>query len=143
MSEVSVYESPSAIAKSLFAISIALDSSPIEEGKLHKAEDLLRDHIRLHGETLIADTVRSARSSLAADWVQLLGRLEVSQELKNCLVEWGLGSSDVGIRDSVVQAIENWEACEFIELLSMHKEPVAWLDYYVQLVLRNLSGVQR
>jgi hypothetical protein len=127
--------------RSLSEIMSVLGEEPIEDGITHRAEIPLDAHLQRFGAVHIVQAVcESGHPARSAALLRLLGRLgNVGATGRMTLVEWGLSSPSVEIRDAAVQAVENWEDHAVADLLRGHAEPVAWLAQYAENVLRDLE----
>lgn len=128
--------------ESIAAIEHSVRLECIEDGVSHPAESRAREHVKRFGFDTLFDAATNARSSAhAGEMIKLCGRLDnVGGPQRLRLVVWGLGSSSVEVRESTVQAVENWGAQELTPLLRNHDEPVDWLRDYLRDVVRDLEG---
>lgn len=55
------------------------------------------------------------------------------------LVRSALKSPDIRVRDSAVQAVENWESEALLAAFESHEEPVPWLREYIAGVQADLT----
>lgn len=130
-----------ATAHSLSAIMRALHDEPIEDGVTHRAEPLLASHIATFGEGGLLTELRTSDSTRASALLRLLGRSSgLSPQLRKELVTWGLSSPSVELRDSAIQAVENWGDRTLAGVLRAHEEPVGWLSDYATNVVRDLEA---
>jgi hypothetical protein len=125
------------------ALASLVDTEPVEDGVRHSAEPKLADYIERHGvNTLVSQALGQAlRASRAAAFLRLLGRIAaVDEESRKDLVERGLQSASVEVRDAAVQAAESWGSASLVPLLKAHHDPVPWLADYAERVARDLSA---
>lgn len=123
----------------------ALANEPVEDGFTHPGEDILSlAFSNFPSET--ADWALLAVSGAVegpngAATLQLLGRLKpMDENWRTRIVALALKSSDPEMRDAAVQATENWSDESLIRLLREHKEPVAWLKFYMDQIVDELDG---
>lgn len=115
----------------------AIEAEPVEDGVNHPGEQVIAETIAGYEvEGFVTAVLEITPSSQQASILQLLGRVPVrNASLRRRIIEAGLSSSDVQIRDAAVQAVESWEEGDCIDLLRHHEEPVKWLDNYIQNVI--------
>lgn len=126
---------------SIAAINALIDDETVEDGYTHSAESILREHLEQYGASGLIEHAFGATSPIrASDLFRLLGRIpEVEIELRRVVVERGLASPHVAIRDAVLQAAETWEDCSLVALLREHRDSVPWLSQYAEKIVRDLG----
>jgi hypothetical protein len=126
----------------LAAILKALDESPIEDGVTHRAEAAIDAHItRVGGALAVRQTRAMASLAQAAAFLRLLGRSErLRPQDRMALVQWGLASESIEVRDAAIQAVENWEDRTLVGLLEKHNDEIPWLSSYAANVARDLGA---
>ena len=76
---------------------------------------------------------------MKADLLRLLSRQKpFTGDWRLRVIQIGLSSQNIELRDAAVQAAESWEDPGVIELLKSHKENCAWLADYISRVLQDL-----
>ena len=121
----------------------ALDTETVEDGEPHPAEDAIDGFVRKYGaghfsQALFSDTFRPSR---AASFLRLLGRIQrVPSTDRHRIVERGLASGSVEVRDAAIQAVESWHDASLASLLSSHHESESWLAEYAKAVAQDLTG---
>jgi len=123
-------------------ISQELNSTRVEAGISHLAEQVLSAHLRTYGEAGILDAVRSKSPAQATAFIQMLGHCaNVSSTLRSEIVSWALESTNVQVRDAAVQTAENWADRALIPLLRAHraKEKIGWLCGYITEVIADIE----
>ncbi len=126
---------------SIAAISAMIDDEPVDDGYTHPAESILTGHIDRFGAFgLIEHVLTTASPIRSADFIRLLGRIpEVEIELRRAIVERGLASPHVVVRDAALQAAETWEDASLVVLLREHRDSVPWLTQYAEKIVRGLG----
>lgn len=126
---------------SISAIDAMIDDKTVDDGYTHLAESAIREHMEQFGAAgLIDHAWTTASPTRAADLVRLLGRIpEVESELRRMVVERGLASPHVVVRDAALQAAETWEDGSLVVLLREHQEAVPWLSQYAEKIVRALG----
>jgi hypothetical protein len=119
----------------------AIEAEPVEDGTSHPAERVIAETMADNeAEGLVTAVLEVTPNSLQASILRLLGREPVRDaSLRRRVIEAGLSSSDVQIRDAAVQAVESWEDADCVDLLRHHEEPVKWLADYVKDVITDLE----
>ena len=119
----------------------AIEAEPVEDGTSHPGERIIAETVAANeAEGFVSALLEVAPNSLQASMLRLLGRGPVQDaSLRRRVIEAGLSSEDVQIRDAAVQAVESWEDADCIELLRQHEEPVKWLADYMQDVIANFT----
>jgi len=130
--------------RNMCQIRAELEADPVEDGYTHQGEESLGKFFRRFGAVAgawILDALSGLRwpTSLKADLIKLLGRqTPLGQDWRKKVVNIGLSSSNVVMRDAAVQAAEAWGDAEIVRLLLNHKEPCDWLaDYINRIALNN------
>jgi len=121
----------------------ALDASPVEDGQCHGTEDILRRVlVDLTDAPIWLQSLIFERStpSTAASLIKCLGRLEppVSLAWRANIIRNALAHSDIEVRDTAVQAVENWKDKELLVALKKHDEKEGWLRDYINRVIRDV-----
>lgn len=126
---------------SIAAINSLIDDETVKDGYTHAAESMLRDHIEHYGTAGLIEHAFSTESPIrSADLIRLLGRIpEVEIELRHVVVDHGLASPHVAVRDAALQAAEEWEDRSLVVLLRDHQDTVPWLSQYAEKIVRGLS----
>jgi hypothetical protein len=125
-------------------IRAALEADPIEDGYTHPAESFLEKVIRDSGDRagdwLIGILSNDHWSvSLRAGLLRLLSRQKpLTQEWRLRVIQLGLSSPSIELRDAAVQAAESWEDAGVMQILQAHREPCTWLADYVSRVIQDL-----
>ena len=122
----------------------AFEAEPIEDGYSHSTEVLLEKIIidfGRHADSWLVSIFSSARwsASMKADLLRLLSRQKpFTEDWRLRVIQIGLSSQNIELRDAAVQAAESWEDPGVIEHLKSHKENCAWLADYISRVLQDL-----
>lgn len=126
---------------SIDAINTMIDDEAVEDGYTHPAELMLIDHIERFGAAgLIEHTWATSSPIRSADLIRLLGRItEIELEQRRSIVERGLASAHVVLRDAALQAAETWEDASLAVLLRRHRDAVPWLSEYAEKIVRSLG----
>lgn len=129
------------ILRRIATLKAAIEAEPVEDGTSHPAERVIAETMAGHeAEGFVTALLEAAPGSLQASILRLLGREPVRDASLRCrVIEAGLSSADVQIRDAVVQAAESWEDGACIDLLRRHEEPVKWLADYIHDVITDLE----
>lgn len=127
--------------ESIDAIHAAIDDESVDDGYTHSAESMISDHIgRFGGSGLIEHGWTTSSPVRMADLIRLLGRIpEIEVELRRAVVERGLASPHVVVRDAALQAAETWEDASLLVLLRAHRDSVPWLAQYAEKIVRGLG----
>lgn len=124
-----------------------LENEPVEDGIHHPAEPLLRAYWEeypghLPWDDAVAD---GTQTSLFADFLRIAGRVRPTPEsLRSRLLQEGLASPSIEVRDAAVQAAELWADAAAVGALYRHREEVAWLAAYIERIKGEIgpgSGV--
>ena len=122
-------------------------NEPVEDGFTHPAEDILTGALSMGDsdatlEWLLEFATDEARPTFAAYTLQCLGRLEtgIPFEWRQRLVQAGLRSPNLAIRDVAAQAVDTWGDRGLIPILMAHKDPVPWLAEYINDIVADLSA---
>lgn len=116
---------------------------PVEDGVNHPAEALLEAYWEEHPDHLPWSEAleEAARPSLFADFLRLAGRVRPSErKLRDRLLEEGLASVSVEVRDAAAQAAELWADSSAAAALARHREDVPWLADYIERVKREIGS---
>ncbi|MBI4601335.1 MAG: hypothetical protein HY721_05160 [Planctomycetes bacterium] len=122
-----------------------LSGDPLEDGVSHPADGILQDLILEKADAVaiwMGALLRRGRdASLVAAMIKCLGRLDPCK-----VPEWGvpyleeaLRRADIEVRDAAVQALELWATPASFATLRRHRDPVPWLQEYVQRLLREVD----
>src|SRR6266478_3179657 len=120
----------------------ALDAEIVEDGEPHSAETTLAEFVRIFRagpllQALFAETFRPSRT---ASFLRLLGRIQaIPPRDRRRLVERGLASACIEVRDAAIQAVESWHDSALAELLMSHNESEPWLADYARAVAGDLT----
>lgn len=128
-------------SESIDVIHAMLERETVEDGYFHSAENWIAMHIERFGATkLVEHALTGDGPSRSSDFIRLLGRLPGMQaELRRSIVERGLASRDVAVRDAALYCVEKWEDPTLIPLLQSHRDPVRWLAEYAQQIVHDLG----
>jgi hypothetical protein len=123
-------------------LTASVEVEPVEDGVTHPGEEIVTEIIAIHGVDLLAyGILKTSPPSVVAAMLRLLGRTTLPDgHVRQRLVEQGLRSTSVEVRDAVVQAIELWEDLESVHLLITHEESVPWLAEYIRRVVAEFRG---
>ena len=129
-------------SESLDVIHAMIEHETVEDGYIHSAEDRISMHIERFGAAgLIEYALTGEGPSRSSDFIRLLGRLqEVEGDLRRSIVERGLASPHVDVRDAALYAAETWEDPSLIPLLRTHRDPVRWLAAYAEQIVQDLGA---
>lgn len=129
-------------SESMEVIHAMLERETVEDGYEHSAEDWIAMHIERFGATGLVEHAMSGEGpSRPSDLIRLLGRLpEIQADLRRSIVERGLASRDVAVRDAALYCVEKWEDPSLIPLLRSHRDPVRWLADYAQQIVQDLGA---
>jgi hypothetical protein len=122
-----------------------IEADPIEDGYSHTAEATLKKVIRdfgYHAGDWLTDMLSTNcwNPSLRAGLLRLLSRQKpLTKEWRLRVVQLGLLSPNLELRDAAVQAAESWEDEGVDLLLQKHRESCTWLADYISRVIRDLS----
>ncbi|MCI0561311.1 MAG: hypothetical protein MN733_22725 [Nitrososphaera sp.] len=125
-------------------IRAALEADPIEDGYSHPAEALLEKAIRdsgRHAGDWLSGMLSSDRwsASFRAGLLRLLSRqTPLTEEWRLRVIQLGLSSPNIELRDAAVQAAESWEGAGVMQILQGHREPCTWLADYISRVIQDL-----
>lgn len=127
--------------ESIAAINALIDDETVEDGYTHSAESVLHEHIEHYGAASLIEHAFATDSPIrSADLIRLLGRIpEVEVDLRRMVVERGLASPQVAVRDAALQAAETWEDPSLVVLLRDHRDAVPWLSQYAEKIVRGLG----
>lgn len=121
---------------------LVLTQEPVEDGVNHPAQPLLQAYFAETPRYLPwAEALRGAqpRPSLFADFLRIAGRVEPPDALlRDRLLEEGLASESVDVRDAATQAAELWATASAAEILRRHQEKVPWLADYIERVISDI-----
>ena len=123
----------------------SLEADPVEDGYIHPTEEflekLIQDFNHQAGDWLINIFSSDHWSeSLKADLLRLLSRQKpLTEGWRLPIIQLGLSSSNIELRDAAAQAAESWEDEGVIPILRAHKEPCAWLADYIACVIKGLN----
>lgn len=133
----------SELLRAIDRLTSILESEPIEDGVSHAGESNVAEIIATYGANVFTAVIlKTENLSLAAAMIRLLGRANPpARAVRHQLIEHGLGSESVEIRDAIVQAVELWEDQEGAHILRDHDEYISWLADYIQRVVNELEGI--
>ncbi len=118
-------------------------NEPVEDGIHHPAEPLLRAYWEEYpGHLPWSDAVGDdAHPSLFADFLRIASRVRPAPEsLRARLLQEGLASPSLEVRDAAVQAAESWADAVAVEALGGHREEVAWLAAYIERIKSEIGS---
>ena len=118
-----------------------IETEPVEDGVSHPGESVIAEIVDVRGADALADMIlQIGAPSLAAAALRLFGRVaSPSAGARQRLIEHGLHSESVEIRDAVVQSVELWKDQDAVHMLEKHQEPVPWLAEYIRSVVEELG----
>jgi hypothetical protein len=125
------------------ALANSVDAEAVEDGIIHPAEQQLAAFVGQHGGHYLREMLfrSGANAGRTAAFLRLLGRIRgLDNESRRWLVQQGLTSRDVEVRDAAVQAAELWGDRVLAAILNAHHEPIRWLASYVSRVASDLEG---
>lgn len=106
---------------------------PVEDGKEHPAEKVMR--------SLLEEGVDLDPMLHYSDVIRILGRLEVMPSFRKKIVEKGISSPNLEIRDATIEAIEQWGDVSFVALLNTYVDKEAsYLTDYARTVAEDLKN---
>lgn len=119
-----------------------LESEPVEDGVSHSAEPLLQSYLSDFSGMLPWQEALGGEPSarILSDFLRLAGRVHPDSQLKAKLLEQGLASENIEVRDAAVQAAELWADPGTVSALRQHQERVPWLADYIQRVILDIVG---
>ena len=124
----------------------AFEIEPLEDGMLHKAEEIIGQALQSGEGERILDWLRAfsldaMQPVFAASVLRCLGRQENlgTSSWRSELVRDALALDDVEIRDATVQAAELWDDRDILPVLKSHSEPEPWLRDYICEVIDDLG----
>lgn len=138
-----------AVARGAFAqlrrqLRACLDEAPIEDGRSHPGEELLEQAlIEASGPEIVVKLITSEPDpSFSAAALKLLARVGggLSEQRRAELVEFGLRSPSIELREAAAEAVEQWEDVALLPMLYAHKEPARWLRAYIKDIIDDISG---
>ena len=137
------YSKQARLANKLHA---AFETEPLEDGMLHKAEDIIKQALQSGEDPRILEWLRdfsldAEQPVFAASILRCLGRQEHlgTSSWRSALVRDALALDDVEIRDAAVQATELWGDKDILSVLKSHSEPKSWLRDYICDVINNFG----
>ncbi len=137
------YSKQARLANKLHA---AFETEPLEDGMLHKAEDIIKQALQSGEDPRILEWLRdfsldAEQPVFAASILRCLGRQEHlgTSSWRSALVRDALALDDVEIRDAAVQAAELWGDKDILPVLKSHSEPESWLRDYICDVIGDLE----
>jgi hypothetical protein len=128
------------------------DPAAYEDGITHPTEGWLRGQLSLYGEgirpyiiSLVEELVGSDGTFAASEFLPILAKVLEEDENKDlafvqfCLkiVNLGLSSSFVYVRDDAVHFCDLVEQDELYDILASHKDEDCWINEYIQEVLKE------
>ena len=121
-------------------------AEPFEDGMNHAAEETIARAFRNTGAECLLGWMREFctdidRPHISASVLRCLSRLtEVGTlQWRKELLNDALAIDNVEIRDAAVQAIEQWEQVELLDLLRSHEETDPWLRDYIESVIDDFG----
>lgn len=129
---------------------VALEREPVEDGCSHPAEAILEKLIQDPNphesrEWILRSLFHSDRwnPSSKAEIVRLLGqhREPFTKAWRQQVIQEGLSSPSLEMRDASVQTAELWSDQDFKQILKDHKnkEKCSWLADYIDQVIQDLE----
>lgn len=132
------------LREQLPALYLAFQEEPVLDGVDHAGEGILQDYIEGNGlkaKDILLRLIATSPAPTTADMLRLLSRLEpFDVAWRVSAVQTALSSSSVEMRDAAIQAIENWEDSELVDLLKHHEEQDEFLRQYAKQVIEDLEG---
>lgn len=126
-------------------INFLLRQYSMEDGMSHPVDAFIEG--ALHMKTLtpaglmtILTEANFSSPYNASDLLHSISRLDLPLvgDKAADMIELGLASPSMAMRESAIRCIENWQTKELVALLD-YKEPESWLDEYRARLLKNLS----
>jgi len=133
---------PDGIEVAFASLIRALDAEIVEDGEPHPVEDAIGGFVREFGARYLCEALFAAafRPTRTASFLRLLGRIQiVPSRDRGRLVERGLASTRVEVRDAAIQAVESWHDPALVDLLMSHRDSEAWLADYAKAVAQDLT----
>lgn len=125
----------------------SFDAEPLEDGMDHPAERVIVTALDSEDPGTVLRWIRSlcldtSDPAFAAAVFVCVARQPGfgTATWRENLVRGGLAVEEVEVRDAALQAAEYWADPSFLHVLSVHSEPVGWLDEYRRGVMDDLGG---
>lgn len=119
----------------------ALTREPVEDGVNHSIQPLLQAYLAENPRHLPwTEALGGVQPwpSLHADFLRVAGRVRADAGLRDRLLEEGLDSESVEVRDAATQAAALWGHASAAEILQRHHERVPWLAEYKERVISDI-----
>ena len=120
----------------------AFEAEPLEDGMDHPAERLLVEHLKQCPSARLLEWIRgwctdTTNATFAASVFQCLARQTRpgTASWRTELVQSGLATPHVEIRDAAAKAADSWGDTELLLILEGHREPVPWLADFIRDVV--------
>ncbi|MYJ87811.1 MAG: hypothetical protein F4044_08865 [Rhodobacteraceae bacterium] len=122
----------------------AFEEIPQEDGFYHPAEQILDEAIGSIYEMRVLDWIlqtikEKTNTAFALSVLRSLAHLRpATPEWRVNIIRIAISSENIETRDIAVQVAESWDDIEVNVILKEHKEPIPWLQPYINEVLENL-----
>ena len=124
----------------------AFDDEPVEDGKIHAAEDIIREALQSPRQAETLTWLRSFALDLenpvfAAYALRCLGRQNRpgAPAWRADLVRDALAAADIEVRNAAIEAAASWGGSEIRDVLRLHSEPAPWLRAYMDDILEDFA----
>lgn len=125
-------------------LAAAFERQPLLDGEAHPADDIIADFLEsdrsiAYPSALENIILHHQDSDLVASTLQCAAHFEPpwSDSRKAALVQSGLQSDDIVIKDAAVRAAECWICAEIIQVLENHQDQTQWLQEYIDEVIAD------
>ena len=126
------------------------EHQPLKDGMKHRADATLTEATLLLDEADLLPWLRefctdAAHPAFASDTLKCVARLRPAvgtPTWRANLVEDVLQNLDLRMRDAAVQAAEHWQDRQIIDVLRKHRDPEAWIQSYIDGVIKDLTKDQ-
>ena len=130
-----------------YELQAKFEHQPLQDGMNHLADGTLREATLQLDEADLHPWLRefctdAAHPAFASDTLKCMARLTPvvgTPTWRANLVEDVLQNLDLQMRDAAVQASEHWQDRQIIDVLRKHRDPDAWIQRYIEGVLRDLT----
>lgn len=133
-------------SKLLRELIASFETEPIEDGFDHPSELIVNTALNSsESQSALSHlrdfTLDEEHPYVSYSILRCLGRISKpgSTSWRTNLIRDALLKSDPQIRDAAIQAGEHWGGVEIKGVLSLHVEPIPWLQQYIEKVLRDLA----
>ncbi|MCY4100240.1 MAG: hypothetical protein OXF46_04905 [Rhodobacteraceae bacterium] len=118
---------------------------PFEDGFFHPAEQILDEaigssHKREVLDWLLQTITNNKDSFFSLSVLRSLAHLRpATPGWRVKIISSALSSEDIETRDVAAQVAESWDDMEVKDILKKHREPIPWLQSYINEVIDNLG----